>query len=281
MAARAPADSVERARLLDPNQTQAKTYLLAVKGTAGAVAESISLPLLPLALLGLWGRGLAPGRTRIRLLLGCVIAGAVLALVRLHATNGYCTSRHALLLGLIGISAAAAGLDRLLRRIPLPSVVTATAGAHRPHAVMLAALLAMYLAWSAPGLLRPLNHEAKGYRLAGEWLTHRSQAPEGAKVVDGPAWSLFYGQRAGYTFENLGGALTDPQARFVVVREAHLLGPWGYCQTFRELVRGLEPVRSFPEQPDKTQSRVFLFDRLRSDAPGQGVAGINRGKQIR
>jgi hypothetical protein len=272
MAAQAPADSVERGRPLDPNQSRAKTYSLAIKGTASAVAEAVSIPLLPLAGLGLWRGAAAADRARVRLFLLFIAGGALLALIRLHATNGYCTSRHALLLGLLGILAAADGLNWLLSR--LLHLGRGLVGDHRgaPRPVMLTGLAAVYLAWTAPGLLRPLNHEAEGYRLAGEWLADRRRAPEDAKVVDGPAWSLFYGQRTGYTFENLQAALSDPRARFIVVREAHLLGPWGYCQTFRELVRGLEPVASFPAHPHKTQSRVFVFDRQQPASTGTGVA---------
>jgi 4-amino-4-deoxy-L-arabinose transferase-like glycosyltransferase len=282
MAAQAPADSVERARPLDPNQSLARTHWLAVKGTAAAVAEAISIPLLPLAVLGLWSGLAGPDRARLRLLLAFIVLGALLAFVRLHATNGYCTSRHALLLGLIGIPAAAAGLDWLFRRVSWPATNSTIEGPRQPRPALLAALAVVYLAWSAPALLRPLNHEGLGYRLAGVWLADRTHAPEDAKVVDGPAWSLFYGQRAGYTFENLRSALADPQARFVVVREAHLLGPWGYCQVFRDLVRGLEPIASFPTRPDKAQSRVFVFDRRQPSLPGAGVAGRETGdKRIR
>jgi 4-amino-4-deoxy-L-arabinose transferase-like glycosyltransferase len=268
-AASAPADSVERARPLDPRQSQLRTYLLAIKGTAGAVTEAVSIPLLPLMILGIRSRG-TPARTR--LFLAFLGMGAILALVRLHATNGYCTSRHALLLGLLGISAAAAGLERVLQWVTSRRGQRTNDGRVEARPVILAMCAGLYLAWSAPTLLRPLNHEAAGYRRAGEWLADRSQAPEEARVVDGPAWSLFYGQRIGYTFDNLTGALTDPRARFVVVREAHLLGPWWYCQTFRDLVRGLEPVASFPERPQKTQSRVFLFDRQQPGSPRTGVA---------
>jgi hypothetical protein len=277
MAAQAPADSVERGRPLDPNQSQAKTYSLAIKGTASAVAEAISIPLMPLAGLGLWRGAAAAGRARVRLFLVFIVGGALLALIRLHATNGYCTSRHALLLGLLGILAAADGLNWLLSRLAFRDLKLVAIQPHASRPVILSALAAVYFAWNAPGQLRPLNHEAEGYRLAGEWLADRRRAPEDAKVVDGPAWSLFYGQRTGYTFENLRAALSDPCARFIVVREAHLLGPWGYCQTFRELVRGLEPVRSFPDRPDKTQSRVFLFDRQQPGSMVSGVAGRDRG----
>ena len=124
--------------------------------------------------------------------------------------------------------------------------------------------------------MRPINHESEGYRLAGEWLADRSHAPEGAKVVDAPGWSLFYSRRGGYTFANLNGAIDDPQAQFVVVREAHLVGPWGYCKFFRDLVKGRKPIAQFPDKPDKTQCRVFVFDRSQPDPPTPAVAGGDR-----
>jgi hypothetical protein len=281
-ASTAPPDSVERARPLDPNQSQAKTYFLAVKGTAGALTGAISIPLLAPVALGIWARRSAKALAATRLFLVFIVLGALLALVRLHATCGYCTSRHAILLGLLLIPTAAAGLDWLLRRVPLPTRAPAQGAIREPWAALFAVAAALYLAWSAPSLLRPLNHEGTGYRLAGEWLADRTHAPEDAKVVDGPGWSLFYGKRTGYTFANLNGALGDPQARFVVVREAHLLGPGSYCQIFRDLVRGLQPVLSFPDRPDKTQSRVFLFDRQQLGSPESGVAGREpREKRVR
>ena len=98
-AAKAPSDSVDRARLLDPDQTLTRTYALAVKGTAAAIAELVSLPLLPLLALGLLKGRESPGRARIRLFLGLILTGSAFALVRLHATCGYCTPRHGALAG--------------------------------------------------------------------------------------------------------------------------------------------------------------------------------------
>jgi hypothetical protein len=256
----APAEAVDRARRLDPGQTQARTYVLALKGTAGAIVEVISIPLLPLVVLGLLTRRGLEGRARHRLFLGIMLLGALLALVRLHATSGYCTPRHAMLLGCLLIPMAAAGLDWLLGRIALRFGRPGAADSPTWRLGVLALAAAVFLAWTAPDLLRPLNDEAIGYRLAGLWLADRAHAAADAKVVDAPGWSLFYGQRDGYTFANLADSVADPQVRFVVVRDAHLLGPWGYCQLFRDLVRDRLPVAAFPDHPSKTQSHVYVFD---------------------
>jgi hypothetical protein len=257
----AASDAVDRARPLDPKQTLAWSYFLAVKGTAGAIAEVISIPLLPLVVLGLLTRRQIEGRARHRLFLGIMLLLALLALVRLHATSGYCTSRHAMLLGLLLIPMAAAGVDWILDRLGMWKSQPLVLEASRSRPAVFTCAAAAYLAWTAPALLRPLNDEAVGYRLAGDWLARPANAPAASKVVDGPGWSLFYGQKSGYMFANLGEAAADPMARFVVVRDAHLLGPWGYCKVFRDLVRDRLPVAQFPARPTKTQSHVYIFDR--------------------
>jgi hypothetical protein len=259
-APRSAPDAVERARPLDPDQSTATTYALAVREVAQAVGEVVSMPLIPLTILGFWTLRPSGERARTWLFAVLVAAGAGLALVRLHATCGYCAPRHTMLLALMLLPAAAAGLEWLLARrrfLRAPALVL---------------VLGLYAAWCLPSVIRPLNHECAGYRMAGAWLADRSHAPDGAKVLDGPGWALFYGEKSGYTFGNMLATFDDPQARFVVVREAHLLGPWGYCELFRKLARGRLPVARFPEQPDRNQSRVYIFDRDQPELPQAAVA---------
>ena len=45
-----------------------------------------------------------------------------------------------------------------------------------------------------------------------------------------------------------------------MVRDAHLTGPWLYCQQIRQLVGDRKPVATFPENPVRKQSQVFVFD---------------------
>jgi hypothetical protein len=112
-----------------------------------------------------------------------------------------------------------------------------------------------------------------GYRQAGYWLA--AHLGDGGRVVDVTGWSQFYGLRDGYTFENLVAAPADPSARWVVVREAHLRGPWEYCGRLRALVDGLEPVEVFRSSARHRLTRVYLFDRqarlARPDVPGDGT----------
>jgi 4-amino-4-deoxy-L-arabinose transferase-like glycosyltransferase len=263
-APKSPADAVERSRPLEPGQTTFQTYAIAAKAAFEAIRDDTTIPLLPLALVGLWTASPFGPRARVWVLLGIIFTTTVLALIRLHATGGYCTARHAMVLGTLLITAAAAGLTHLLDTLRLPArwFERGEEGWLYPGPAVWILVLSAYAAWVAPDLSSPLNSEYAGYRQAGYWLA--SHVSPGTEVVDLTGWSLFYGERPGYTFANLHEAPGDPDLRYVVVREAHLRGPWGYCERIRQLVAGLEPVAAFPETPSRGQSRVYVFDRQRT-----------------
>lgn len=256
-----PSGAVERSRPLDPNQSVAKTYLVAAKAVFGAVRDAVSLPLLPLALVGMATWRPARERSRIALFITLMIGAALLALVRLHATGGYCTPRHALILTLVLIPAAARGIDWLMHSIRLPANWFGDReGSLRFGPATWLLLIIGFAAWSAPRLLAPLNHASVGYRQAADWLEQNSRTDE--KTVDVTGWSLFYADRPGYTFANLILASGDPASRFVVVRRSHLAGPWDYCRILKGLVTGLQPVAVFPSKPNGAVAVVEVYDRF-------------------
>jgi hypothetical protein len=255
-----PAGAVERARPLDPDETAASIYFYAAKSAYEAVRDAVSLPLFPLALLGLalaWPYG---EKARGWLFFWITGAAAMLALIRLHATGGYCTPRHAMLVALPLIAAAGSACDRLARSLAIPGrLLGQGAATFRPGPAVWAGLLALYAAWSAPTLFRPLNAAYAGYREAAAWMAAHT-APD-ARVLDLTGWSLYYGGRTGYTFHNLGDLQRDPNVAYVVVRGAHLRGPWNYCDLSRRMTAGATLVATFPEHPQPGQSRVFIYDR--------------------
>lgn len=252
---KSPAHAVERQRPLDPDQSAAKTYAVAGKAVVKATAEALTWPLIPLAAIGLVCLRPRGGEARQWRLLAVIGAASVLALVRLHATGGYCSPRHTLILSVILIPAAAFGLERLLVR-------AAETFAARPPWKTVGWVLALAAAAivNAPETFAPVNEGMDGYKQAGRWLS--AHTPEGVRVVDVTGWTQFYGRRAGYTFEDLVAAPDDRSARWVVVREAHLRGPWDYCQRLRDLVDGLDPVAVFPGSARHRPTKVYLFDRL-------------------
>ncbi len=275
-APKSAADAVERSRPLDPNQSTAKTYALAAKAVWESIRDSVSLPLIPLAILGLaftcWPLA---DRARVWLFLGIIGVAGVVALIRLHATGGYCTPRHAILLAFLLIPSAAAGLDRLLGSVSIPGRWLGLGeGRFTAGPAVWAVILGGFAAWSAPKVLEPINEKYVGYRLAGAWISEH--VPANAHVVDTTGWSLYYGRRSGYTFANLHEALSDSNLRWVVVRDAHLRGPWWYCRVVQELVGHRDPIMVFPAHAAKGQARVFVFDRQVPGSPSLTQKAVTR-----
>ena len=261
LVARSPSDSVERARPIEPGETELQTYGHGIKAVAGSVAEMATPWLLPFAFLGFFKafRPLAP-RARVALMLSILLSASLFALLRLYVTGGYCTPRHAIAAAVLLVGAAGFCIHRIIglisvsgRRLGLGQ------GQYTAGPAVWALLLVAYCAASLPTLLRPLNASMVGYRQAGDWLADQTQAA--SRVADATGWSLFSGQRSGYTFATLKSAPADEAVRWIVVRESHLVGPWWYCQVNRELVGKREPVAVFPTVAKPNQSRVLVFDR--------------------
>lgn len=256
-APRSSAHAVERQRPLEPDQDPAKTTILAARSVGKALVEAVTIPLLPLAAVGLFGLRRGAGAGRQGRLLAVIGLAALLALLRLHATGGYCSSRHALILALVLIPSAAAGVEIVLGC----SAWWRSAGGSS-RAFVWTVVLGAVLAVNGREWLAPVGEGFDGYRDAGRWLAQRAAVGEPGRIVDVTGWSQFYSDReAGYTFENLVSAPDDPSARWVVAREAHLKGPWDYCGRLRSLIDGLQPVAVFRGSARRRPTRVYVFDR--------------------
>ena len=188
-----------------------------------------------------------------------VMVAWALALIRLFATGGYCTPRHALILAYPLIASSAFGLTRLLALVSIPGRWVGQPGERftvGPIGVIVA-LGALGLTYQAD-LVAPINGQFVGYKGAATYLDE--YVPKGAKVVDVTGWALFYGDRTGYTFANLIEAMGDRDLSRVVVRDAHLKGPWEYCAQIKQLVGDRHPVAQYPAHPGPKQSVVFVYD---------------------
>jgi hypothetical protein len=218
-----------------------------------------------MALVGLL---LCPGgaaRARSWLLLGVIALASLLALFGLYVTGGYCAPRHALVLALVLIAAAAHGINRTIAAANgLLAQCSEVAAWWSVGPIAWAAVLGGLGWFYAPRTLAPVNEGFGGYRAAGRWL-HEHATP-GSRVVDVSGWALFYGSCRGYTFEDLIAAPGDPAARWVVAREAHLRGPWSYCAILRDLVGDAEPVAVFHGTNPRHATKVFVFDRRQPHA---------------
>ncbi len=230
---------------------------------ARSVAEAAGYPLLPLALVGLIVGAPSGTKPRQALLIAIVFLGSFAGLMRLHATGGYCTPRHALIPSMLLVLAAARGLSWGVELIRIPgrwfNLCEERLG---PGPVVYVLALAAMCAWLGPQIAKPINQGVGGYRDAGRWLVSRMSTND--RIVDVTGWSLYYARQSGYTFANLGQSASDQGVRYVVVREQHLHGPWEYCKILRSLTQGLEPAASFPEHPKSGVARVLVFDRKKN-----------------
>jgi hypothetical protein len=270
-APKSPPLAVERSHPLDVDQSVGQTYALACKAVFEAVRDAVSPILMPFSAVGLFlvTRPLRAcsslklqqaGQRRAWLFLSIVAVASVLALVRLHSMGGYCSPRHAMILSLVLIPAAASGVQQSGVTLGDALACRVQGLTRRLVASLVLGLALLGMAWVyGPLTLGPLNEGLGGYRAAGLWL--RDHAKQGTRVVDVTGWSLYYGELQGYTFANLAQAAHDPSARWVVAREAHLRGPWMYCSQLRELVGDLEPVVVFHGANRRHPTTVSIFDR--------------------
>jgi hypothetical protein len=255
-----PPNAVERRRPLDPNQTTARTYYLATKAMFEAVRDAVTVPLLPLALIGLIIPRRDGPRARYRLLLGIIGVVSILALIRLHATGGYCSPRHAMVLATLLISAAAHGLDRALGAISIPGEWLGLGeGRFTAGPAVWVLVLGGLFSWYSPDLLAPINEEFGGYRAAAEYIAKYDPTP--GRVADVTGWTQFYTDRPGYTFANLHEAAGDRELHWVVARDAHFRGPWLYCEQLKALTSGMTRVAAFPDAPNPRRAQIFVFER--------------------
>jgi len=277
LAPKSSAMAVERERPLDPDQSAVKAFATSCRGMFRAVQGAVTTPLLIMAGLGLLLRSPDhdPGRARGRWFVGIICVAWALALVRLYATGGYCTPRHALILALPLIAAAARAVVRLSEIAAARLAGDATEGRRRlVQATACAGCLAFCGSLWGASTLAPVNESYAGYRQAGDWLEAHT-APD-ARVFDLKGWALFYGQRPGYSFGDLGRAPGEAGLSWVVAHDAFLIGPWSYCQSIRDLVGDRTPIRSFPETRRKGMSQVHIFELSPGTARSEAVDPTTR-----
>ncbi|GAC1471767.1 MAG: hypothetical protein NVSMB9_18270 [Isosphaeraceae bacterium] len=254
-----PPAALERERPLPPTQTGSQTYAIATTRVVQAVGEAVTWPLIPFVVLGLLVGRKVDGRTRAWLFLGLVIAGSSAGLVRLHATAGYCTARHALVPGLLLTLAAGHGLVWVMRRASIDGRRLGLGeGRLRPGPAVWALLIVGGCGWPFYRSMTPFNSSFAPYRIAGTRLLELAKDDSG--ILDLTDWSLFYWGRPGHGIEKVGEASTRPGTRWLVVRDSQLAGEGPLGSRARELVAGREPVARCPEHPATRQLQVLIYD---------------------
>jgi 4-amino-4-deoxy-L-arabinose transferase-like glycosyltransferase len=261
LAPRSDALGLEREKPLAGDQSALETYRVATIRMLRVFRAAVTPPLFPLALLGIPLAIWKTSRLRAWLFLGIVLAASAAALVRLHATGGYCTVRHGLVPGVILTMAAAFGVSRLMNRAAIPGRWLGLAHERiRPGPVVWAALILVLVVMPNIRPLGPLNSGPYSvYQTAGEWIEAHTEPAD--QVLDLTDWSLYFSGRSGYLFANVYEAPYDSRTRWIVVRKPHLEGHWYYSQIVRDLIGGREPVVMVPSDAGPNQVQVRIYDR--------------------
>jgi hypothetical protein len=273
----AGAEALEREHPLPPDQTTFEAYRLAIGRVIKAFRGAVALPLLALAVLGMWVVRPWTTRARIWLFTGLIIGIAAVALVRLHVTGGYCTVRHALVPALFLRLAAAHGLAWMTCSIVIEGRWLGLGeGRFRPGpavwALMLGALVGIPFVQSTT----PVKGSFGTYRDAGSWLAEVSARGPG-KILDMTDWSLFFSRQPGFQLKDVSAAALDPNTRWIVTRNAHLQGRWRYSRLVQDLIQGRKPVMRFPLDPRPGQLQIQVYDRWSPPIPPADV--MARGSQ--
>jgi 4-amino-4-deoxy-L-arabinose transferase-like glycosyltransferase len=283
LAPRSQSLALEREKPLPVGQTDVDTYRIATIRMLKVFRAAVTPPLFGVALVGivlaapLAGRGHA----RAALFLTVVLAASAVALVRLHATGGYCTVRHGLVPGMILTLAAAYGLTWLIEKTSIPGRWLGMAHERlRPGpavwAVFIGAIVVVpNIRSEGPSTPSPFSV----YRETGQWIAENTSSPD--KVLDLTDWSLFFSGRPGYIFANVYEAPTDPSTRWLVVRAPHVNGHWHYSEVLRDLIAGREPVALVPAKADPGQVQIRIYDRQAPPPPQTATAASSRENETR
>jgi len=267
---RSPALALEREAPADPSQTTFQTYRIAAAQMLESVAAVAPIPLMAAALIGLATARGGRASSRNWLFLAILLSASAFALVRLHATAGYCEARNALVPGMLLALIAAGGLDQLMSRLALPGrLVGLPRERLKPGPVVWAALLAALAAYPWAG--RPAVATPGPFNVywdAGRWL---AGAATDGEVLDLTDWSLYFSRLPGSSFAKVREAAADPDVRWVVALASQVDGETTYADSLRELIGDRVPVATLPARPEPGQVQVRIFDR---QAPPAALADV-------
>jgi hypothetical protein len=270
--------ALERGQPVPADQPAARTYQLATIRMIKAFRVGATGPLFPLAIFGLLLALAQRDRARSNLFLAIILAASAFALVRLHATGGYCTARHALIPGVILTLAAAHAITWLLQRIAIPGRwLGLMCDFVRPGVICQTAIVvALLLSSIRMQELGPFNHGPYSvYHAAGEWLRHHARSDE--LTLDMTGWPIFLSSLRGYSFAGVYEAPADPAIRWIVVRQPHVEGHWHFSAVIRELIGGRAPVAQVPERAAPNQVQILIYDRLAPPPRIAATSYINDG----
>jgi Dolichyl-phosphate-mannose-protein mannosyltransferase len=257
--------ALERERPLPPDQPALQTYRIASVRMLKVLRAAVTPALLPFASLGLFLLARRRVCPRAALFVVMVLAASAVALIRLHATGGYCTTRHGLVPGMLLTVMAAGGLAFLTSKLTFPGrwVGPVRNRVGTPAPVWSLVIVVLILASGARGTGFRNPGPFAVYQTAAIWLDRNAGGAE--KVLDMTDWSLYLSRRHGYHFADVYRAPADPATRWIVVREPHVEGRWSYSNVIRGLIGDREPAAAIPPRPAPGQLQIWIYDRMQTE----------------
>ena len=227
----APRSNPLRARAREA-ATSRPTFSSDLQDRVGPHAQGPAPAVTP-ALTIRFSRDCRTGATKIlrrgALFLGMVLAASAVALVRLHATGGYCTTAPWAGAGHAVDHRGRRGSRLLDEQAHHPRPM----GRHRrdPRGVSLAGVVAAdrhSILSSARGMD---FQDSDPFAVYHHGRTGSPGTPATAdKMLDMTDWSLYLSRRPGYHFADVYKAAADRATRWIVVREPHVEGRWPYTK---------------------------------------------------
>ena len=253
--------ALERERPLSADQTVLETYRQSTRRMWKVVRTSVSTPLLAAAVLGIFAVRPWSSRAQVWLFLTIMLAASAVGLIRLHATGGYCTVRHAMIPCLLLTMAAANGLGWLMQSVVIPGKWFGRGEERfKLGPAVWAVVLAALVVTPHVKAMTPFGGSFAAYRDAGDWLAQET-ADKPGKVLDLTNWALYFSDKPGLQFADIHDARWDPNTRWVVVRGAHLRGRWNYIPLVKELIGNREPIMVIPPHAAPKQIQLRIYDR--------------------
>jgi len=194
-----------------------------------------------LALIGMWRLRSRAARPVDRLV-QCVALALAAAAMYVSMSSGYLSSRHLLVILVLGLGCAGVGLGELARGCT--TIARRWSAAPWPERSLRRAAIGLAAAGCLPVLARPLHASRAGHREAAIWLARNAEEHE--VVLDSRGWTALYTGRTTYRYDAAQTALSDPKLAYVVVEQEELEADSRRGETLRLLAtQAMEPLARF------------------------------------
>ncbi|HEV3021643.1 MAG TPA: glycosyltransferase family 39 protein [Pirellulales bacterium] len=240
--------------------TRFRGYPAAASKLFEELAQTLHYWLGAAALIGLWT---ARGQMSSPLdrFMQCLCATLVVAALWVAAHAGYLSTRHVLLLVVLGLGWAGVGILAMSDWTAsdwLPRFVAPHADCPGLKGALAWSLILVAIVACGTDLLRPLHATRTAHREAAQWLTQCADRQNA--VLDSRGFTALYTGLKTYRYEAAQAAFTDPALTYVVVEHEELSAESRRSETMRWLLtQAGELVASFAPGSEKHGVVVYRW----------------------